>query len=230
MKQAYTSSTPDLGRQLTLRELGSVNGTDKADCHEYHGESYLDVYAKYLESRRHTLKSVLEFGVYNGSSLRTWRDYFSQAKVYGVDIDPSINKSHGERVEVITASQADPAVLELVPGEVDLIIDDGSHLVDHIVTTFKLWWPRLSRHGFYVIEDLETTYMDLTPFRGIHPGHLHNPIETTVYANDRQHLMRELFEPMLHKMDSMAPRENPSATCDVRFVHFWPNTCVIQKA
>ncbi len=215
--------------QMTLREVGRTTGTDKADSHEYHGESYLDVYEKYVGPMRHTAKQVLEFGVLNGASLRTWRDYFSVAHIYGVDIDPAANNDYGQRTTVFTASQTDPTVLAKISGDLDVIVDDGSHLVSHIVESFYLWWPRLKRGGFYFIEDLEASYYDMSPWRKTHPGHKYNPDDTD-YNNTREKLESALFKPLIHKMDNMTARECPSTITDVRMIHFWPNQCVIQKA
>jgi demethylmacrocin O-methyltransferase len=43
-------------------------------------------------------------------------------------------------------------------GAPELIIDDGSHINEHIITTFKHLFPRLKEGGYYVIEDTQTSY------------------------------------------------------------------------
>jgi len=45
-------------------------------------------------------------------------------------------------------------------GEIDLIIDDGSHLNEHVITTFELLFPKLKNGGIYVIEDTQTSYWE----------------------------------------------------------------------
>ncbi len=39
-----------------------------------------------------------------------------------------------------------------------MIIDDGSHINDHVVTTFDFLFPKLAPGGIYVIEDTQTSY------------------------------------------------------------------------
>ena len=38
-------------------------------------------------------------------------------------------------------------------GEFDLIIDDGSHIQQHVLTSFEFLFPRLAEGGTYVVED-----------------------------------------------------------------------------
>jgi 2-polyprenyl-3-methyl-5-hydroxy-6-metoxy-1,4-benzoquinol methylase len=39
-------------------------------------------------------------------------------------------------------------------GPFDFIIDDGSHVGQHITTSFKMLWQHLKPGGYYFIEDL----------------------------------------------------------------------------
>ena len=43
-------------------------------------------------------------------------------------------------------------------GNPHIIIDDGSHHVDHVETTLRILWPHLKNGGVYVIEDTHTAY------------------------------------------------------------------------
>ena len=40
----------------------------------------------------------------------------------------------------------------------DVVIDDGGHTMDQQITSFKVLWPHVKRHGVYVIEDLNTSF------------------------------------------------------------------------
>ena len=89
-----------------------------------------------------------------------WRTYFPKALIYGIDI---YDKSgHDERrIKTFKGSQADSEFLEHLmsqTGPFDIIIDDGSHMNEHILYTFKYLFPRLTDNGLYVIEDLQTSY------------------------------------------------------------------------
>ena len=43
-------------------------------------------------------------------------------------------------------------------GGLDIVIDDGSHINQHVIESFQILFPHLSRRGFYWIEDLHTSY------------------------------------------------------------------------
>ena len=121
-----------------LQQLGEINGTDKHDDnHRFSGKTYLDVYEEYFNTYRESVTCMLEIGVLRGQSLKTWRDYFINAQIWGIDIDPIAKADYGERINVITGSQIDESALKNVAPDqqFDIIIDDGSHLVDHIIAT-----------------------------------------------------------------------------------------------
>src|SRR5688500_7895228 len=69
-----------------LGHLGAIFGTNKAGA-EHIGESYCDVYERYLRPRRRRSFTLLEIGVQDGESLRMWRAYFPKARICGLDID-----------------------------------------------------------------------------------------------------------------------------------------------
>ena len=41
-----------------------------------------------------------------------------------------------------------------------IIIDDGSHINEHVIETFNLLFPKLKDGGVYVIEDTQTSYWE----------------------------------------------------------------------
>ena len=49
-------------------------------------------------------------------------------------------------------------VLAAAGGPPDVIIDDGSHIGEHVCTTFEALFPSMAAGGVYVIEDLHTSY------------------------------------------------------------------------
>lgn len=54
--------------------MGVGHGTDKGDAgHSHQGESYLDIYERYLASWRNREIRLLELGVKKGASLRMRR-------------------------------------------------------------------------------------------------------------------------------------------------------------
>ena len=45
-------------------------------------------------------------------------------------------------------------------GAPDIIIDDGSHLNEHVIESFRLLFPSLAPGGLYVVEDTQTSYLE----------------------------------------------------------------------
>lgn len=108
------------------------------------------------------MSGVLHLGYQTGNSLRCWRDYFLYADVFGVDIYPSGMKNE-DRITTFVADQSSKEdmkrVMETIGGPCDVIIDDGSHLLNHQVATFMYLSEYVNPNGgVYVIEDIQREY------------------------------------------------------------------------
>lgn len=147
-----------------LQQLGLKYGTDKSR-HAYKGITYLDIYDKYFNSIRYSVKSILEIGIRDGSSLRMWKEYFPNAVIYGVDINPECERHQEDRIKIIIGDQNDDNDLNRIKNEIglcDIILDDGSHITRHEIRTFDVLYNSVIRGGYYVIEDLRNSYEELT--------------------------------------------------------------------
>ena len=123
---------------------------------------YLPLYERYLGPWRGRPLRFLEIGVFKGGSLEMWRKYFGpEAVIYGIDIDPTCARFDGRDGQVRIGSQDDRAFLGRVideMGGVDVVLDDGSHVMAHLRATLAALFPRLSQGGTYIVEDLHTAY------------------------------------------------------------------------
>jgi hypothetical protein len=128
--------------------------------HKWH--HYIPLYERYFSPFRGNKVKFLEIGVGNGGSLQMWRKYFGQdAIIFGIDINPQCEKYNGLAGQVRIGSQADKIFLaEIVKemGGVDIVLDDGSHQMDHVSASLKHLFPQMSYGGIYMIEDLQTAY------------------------------------------------------------------------
>lgn len=128
--------------------------------HKWH--HYIPLYDRYFSPFKGTPVRLLEIGVSNGGSLAMWRRFFgSEAVIYGIDIDPDCLRHDGVNGNVRIGSQDDPEFLASVVGEmggVDIVLDDGSHMMQHIRSTLEVLFPKLSVGGLYFIEDLHCAY------------------------------------------------------------------------
>ena len=147
-------------KPTSLDSLGLKYGTDKSSS--FH--SYTKIYEKYFEHLRSKPIKFLEIGFSHGASAHMWQDYFNNARLFFIDIDPSaINfLTYFKRTSLHFANQEDPAELnhfiEQVGNDFDIIIDDGGHTMNQQITSFKILFPHLKSGGIYVIEDLHTSY------------------------------------------------------------------------
>ena len=96
--------------------------------------------------------------------MQLWREYFGQeATIFGIDIDENCAQFDGLAGQVRIGSQDDPEFLRSVVAEmggVDVILDDGSHHMDHIPKSLDALYPLLSEGGIYMIEDLHTSFWE----------------------------------------------------------------------
>jgi SAM-dependent methyltransferase len=106
--------------------------------------------------------TLLEIGCGQGGSLQLWRKYFGPfAQIVGVDIDPRCAEFAESQIEVRIGDQSDRAFLDSLIrefGSFDIVIDDGGHVMSHILTSFEALYPRTN--AVYLIEDLHTAYWD----------------------------------------------------------------------
>ena len=142
----------------SLNDLAGKWGTDKrAGIH-----NYTKWYAGMWGGQRLEPVKLLEIGVQTGASLRMWEDFFPNGKIVGLDVDPRCKVLESKRVSIIIGSQDDPAVRDQLaavhPKGFDIIIDDGSHVSEHMEKSFDLYFPILKPGGTYVIEDLHCSY------------------------------------------------------------------------
>jgi 23S rRNA U2552 (ribose-2'-O)-methylase RlmE/FtsJ len=137
---------------VNLHQLGLKHSTDKGIVHHY-----LLVYEKYLYLLREDIHDVLEVGVDLGRSLRMWRDYFPNASIVGMDINPECKAQDGARIWVAIgdSTKADEVERELGGQMFDLIVDDGSHIPKDQLMTLCWLWPHLRLGGLYFIEDID---------------------------------------------------------------------------
>lgn len=125
---------------------------------------YFDIYERHFERFRGKSPTMLEIGVAGGGSLGMWRDYFGPgARIVGLDINPQCMKHEGEQIEVFIGSQDDPKAIEAILSKypsLDIVLDDGSHRMEHLTATFDLLYPHVQPRGIYMVEDLHTCYWD----------------------------------------------------------------------
>ena len=145
-----------------LKALAKVYKPSKGKVYDFY-----TLYTKHLKRFRFKKIRLLEIGVggyedpeRGGASLRMWRSFFPFSRVFAIDINDK--SPHEERrIKIFKGSQSDTLFLEKMlakTGNLDVIIDDGSHFSKDVITSFEYLFPHLNHGGVYVIEDTQTSY------------------------------------------------------------------------
>jgi len=169
-----TQRIEDMGRdpasvsaKARLAELFNQHGSDKSrKKHNYH-----ELYG-YILRDPDSISAVLEIGLGTnntdvvsnvskrgrpGASLRAFRDFLPRATIFGADFDSRILFTE-ERIKTFFVDQTDQATLEAlaedIPGEMDLIIDDGLHAPDANLATLIFGLRKIKPGGWVVVEDI----------------------------------------------------------------------------
>jgi hypothetical protein len=187
LKRFLSESQRRALRGLYVRALSRIRADDlirlailhRAD--KWNSHWYARHYGKHFGLLRRKKLNVLEIGVggyadpfEGGNSLRMWKYYFPRAMIYSFDIYDKSGLQE-KRIRIFRGSQSDEAFLQSVCeeiGQLDIIIDDGSHVNRDVIMTFQQLFPLLNSGGIYAIEDTQTSYW---ASYGGDSAHLDNP-------------------------------------------------------
>lgn len=144
---------------------------DKRVIHKW--KHYFPIYERHFKEFVYKSVTFIEIGCGKGGSLQMWKRYFGpHARIIGIDIDPGCKKFEEDQVEIHIGQQQDYQFLEDLINEIgtpDIVLDDGSHMMSHIIASFQFLYPRMAKNGIYMVEDLHTAYWDE------YEGGLHKP-------------------------------------------------------
>lgn len=138
--------------------------------------TYSPIYYGLLRDIKYSVKNVLEIGIGTnflmdpivgqgytpGASIKAWRDFFPNAHIYAIDIDETV-LFHDHRISTAKVDQSSTDdirnYMNTIGVTFDLIIDDGSHRIDHqIISAYELS-KHLNFGGLYIIEDVNNKYL-----------------------------------------------------------------------
>jgi demethylmacrocin O-methyltransferase len=117
----------------------------------------LRFYSRALSLLPMTPSAILEIGVKGGASLVLWSKLFPEARIVGADINLPNNTNLPEGITLIEADQSKPEKIAAIGerfGPFDFVIDDGSHVREHIVNSLMALLPHLNAGALYVVEDI----------------------------------------------------------------------------
>lgn len=147
--------------------LCHVLGTDKGPYTQGggHRHPYTGPYSLLFEPLRHKPIKFAEVGVFRGSSLAVWREFFTKARLYGYDNDAN-NLEHIARIGLPNTTlglmdSSQKANIEAglkaatADGELlDVVLDDASHDPPDQCAMILAALPYIKQGGLLIIEDI----------------------------------------------------------------------------
>ena len=160
-----------------LSQLAIKYNTDKFT----HG--FTKVYDNLLNKYKDDKFNLLEIGVFYGSSIKMWHEYFQNSNIYAADNyigkngngnifgtpdkfvkEVSDNKEYYNRIEIVYLDQSKEEELIKYSNyckenniKFKIILDDGSHLMKDQQITFFHLFDNLENGGMFIIEDTHTS-------------------------------------------------------------------------
>ena len=115
---------------------------------------YFDVYERHLKKFVGKAPRILEIGVLGGGSIELWLKYFGPGtSVVAVDINEECLKyEYNGDVKIVMGNQGDPVFWEeflATQNKFDIVIDDGSHVMNHQITTLNKVFPHIKEGGVF---------------------------------------------------------------------------------
>ena len=182
---------------------------------------YFPIYEKWFEAYRGKEIVFVEVGVQNGGSIQMWRNYFGKdAKIVGIDINPVCKQFEDaeQNIFVEIGSQDDPnfwaAFKEKYP-RVDILLDDGGHISNQQIVTFREMFPHIKDGGLYMCEDCHTSYLKEWG------GGLKKP---DTFIEFTKNLIDELNA--FYTNEALQPTYN---TLNMGGIHFYDSIVVVEK-
>jgi SAM-dependent methyltransferase len=124
---------------------------------------YFEIYDKHFQRYRNKKVTILEIGIFKGGSLDMWQKYFGDnCQIIGIDINPLCKRFENDKIKVYIGSQEDRSFLRKIKAEipkVDILIDDGGHMMDQLRISFEELYDLVDENGVYLAEDLHTCYL-----------------------------------------------------------------------
>jgi cephalosporin hydroxylase len=144
---------------MSLISLADNSLTDKNSTH-----SYLEIYDKlFINKKLNTDLTLLEIGIQYGGSIKLWKDYFINGKIYGIDID-SVDKIvvkdiiNDNKIKLFFNSNGyDNNIINTLFKDTrfDFIIDDGPHTLESMIFFIINYSKLLKEDGVLIIEDVQ---------------------------------------------------------------------------
>ncbi len=167
-----------------MNDIFNKYDTDKNS----YSHNYTRQYEKLLNDYREKPIKYLEIGVFNGGSVKAFREYFKNSTcILGLDINDKckIYEDNLNNVFVEIGDATDENFINKITekyGTFDIILDDGSHINKDVIKSFELLFPLLNDNGLYIVEDT-ICYKSYHHINNNYENHLEYFFNFTKYLN-----------------------------------------------
>lgn len=203
-------------QELSLTGLADLYGSDKGTIKHNYTKHYEKLIQNILQGKDRKdayALTIVEAGVACGASLRMWGHYLPKAKIIGYDIREECKSLCTDMQNVAIHTEDLCKSKKTLPPQVDLFVDDASHIAEDMVKMFMNCFGNVRSGGYYVIEDLSCTY---------------NPAYTAQYqqyfdsqaVNDRREIVA-LVDRLLRNVD---------ARHSVSEMYYYPQMLILKRA
>jgi hypothetical protein len=125
--------------------------------------NYFEIYDQIFKNFINKKIVFVEVGVSNGGSLFMWRDYLgSEARIVGIDFNPTARKWEKYGFDIFIGNQSDPEFWKFFyekVGSIDILVDDGGHTNEQQIQTIDNSYKFINNGGVIVVEDVHASYL-----------------------------------------------------------------------
>lgn len=139
----------------SLTDIFNRYDSDKNSSFHNYCRQYENLFKDYREKSL----TFLEIGVFQGESIKIWREVFHNAiKIVGIDINPECKQYENpdKSIFVEIGDASNPEFITFINnkyGPFDVVLDDGSHTNKDVINSFELIFPTMKDDGLYLVED-----------------------------------------------------------------------------
>jgi hypothetical protein len=199
-----------------MTEYGSDKGTGPHNYTIYYHELFknkkdekLNIFELGLGTNNTDVPSNMGRNGKPGASLRGWKDYFKNSKIFGADVDSRILFDE-DRIKTFHCDQTDTESIKNLWGndllknlQFDIIIEDGLHEFHANLNFMKCSLHKVKTNGIYICEDLkletvELFKLNLKDLRDEYPNYTFEIVQlenvNNIYNDNNLLVIKKIFD------------------------------------
>ena len=166
-----------------LCEIGKKYDTDKSSQRNNvtasrHCHPYTLFYDGLFKNKKHATLKIAELGILDGSSLLMWKEYFTNADIYGFEYNDELiykfkNNFNNDRITLtnidVTNNNSIVTCFNGLNTYYDIIIDDTTHQFEDQIRVIENTYTYLKPGGILIIEDIFKSYNEMDYINKLRP-------------------------------------------------------------